>query len=208
MPRNFKHCNPQQPVSLWELVESLSFDGENPFPVRFFDKNLPLKDNQTVRVSPSLCHFKRKADGEESISSPRVDVYDTPESYIVIASVAGADPGNINVDFDPKEHELVIAGVINQSLPKAEDEYRKKYLKVGERHVGKFERKVHVPVEPQVDDENIKAKYTNGVLKVILPKIIPAGVEKKKIPVSLSDEDDQSATDEEPIVVDPEEEKQ
>jgi len=133
---------------------------------------------------------------DDSVVSPLVDVYDTPDSYIIIASVPGASPSNVEIDFDSTEHELIINGVLSTSIS---DEHRQKYLKIGERRVGKFERKVKFPAEPVVDDENIKAKYSNGVLKVTLPKVEPVQPEKRHIPISIEEdeeEEQQQPTDE------------
>jgi len=169
-----------------------------------------------ISVSPLIHRFKQSTNEngdpvEDEINvTPRVDVYDAPKSYIVVADVPGANGSTINVDFDTETNELVISGSLNHpgSLNN-ETEFRNKYLKIGERRVGKFERKIRVPVEPKVNEENIRAKFLNGVLKVSLPKVEPVVVEKKKVVVTIDDEDEseQEVIEEKPVVQEPDTEQ-
>ncbi|ANB15083.1 Hsp42p [Sugiyamaella lignohabitans] len=187
---------------IFDFVEALANDFQS-HPI--FGEENKRKKNWTgnssangISVSPRCRSWGVRSgpNGTESDSvvSPPVDVYDTPDSYTVVASVAGANASKINVDFDTTEHELIISGVINSAVS---EEHREKYLKIGERRVGKFERKVTVPAEPRVDDENIQAKYSNGVLKVILPKIQPTQAEKRRVVVSVVDDEPEESVPEE-----------
>ncbi|PWY68648.1 HSP20-like chaperone [Aspergillus heteromorphus CBS 117.55] len=101
---------------------------------------------------------------------PEVDVYDTPEFFVVHASLPGAKKDAVEVKWDPKKFELNISGVIER--PGGEEVL--KTLALDERRVGEFDRKVRLgsvaqPVEINV--EGITAEMENGVLSVKLPKV-------------------------------------
>jgi HSP20 family molecular chaperone IbpA len=159
-------------------------------------------DEDGIRVSPlfsARCGRGLGGHGGSGDASSKhsasVDVFDTPESYIIVASVPGASPSKIGVDFDHSTRELTISGETPPSLAGKNDEYRDNYLKIHERTYGEFERKITFPEEPAVDEENIQAKFSNGLLKVTVPKIEPVPVEKKKVVVTLDSDGDEELVD-------------
>lgn len=117
----------------------------------------------------------------EGSFSPRMDVYETPQEYVVVTPIAGASGQDIKIDFDPGESELTISGNLTGGT---DEEFRKKHLKIAELWRGEFERKLHVPTEIQQD--KINAKYNNGLLTVTLPKVPgrEKQAEKKRITVA------------------------
>lgn len=127
--------------------------------------------------------------------APPVDVYSLDDSYVVIASVAGAVPREITVDFNSQTHELTIGGVINSGMQNITQEDRDKRRRIGERKVGEFERVIRVPAEPAVDEERIRAKYNNGLLKVTLPKVEPPQPAKRQYEVTIDDDSDVEVVD-------------
>jgi len=92
---------------------------------------------------------------------PAVDVYEKGNNIIVKAELPGMKKDEIEVHFD--RDRLVIRGE-----KKVEEEVKGKGSIRTERYYGKFERVIPIPCE--IDEENIKASYKNGVLEVILPK--------------------------------------
>ncbi|PYH96064.1 HSP20-like chaperone [Aspergillus ellipticus CBS 707.79] len=101
---------------------------------------------------------------------PEVDVFDTPEVFVVHASLPGAKKDAVEVQWDPKKFELNISGVIER--PGGEELL--KTLALDERRIGTFDRKVRLgsvaqPVEINVD--GITAEMENGILSVKLPKV-------------------------------------
>jgi HSP20 family molecular chaperone IbpA len=117
--------------------------------------------------------------------APAVDVYSLEESYVVVASVAGAIASEITVDFNTRSHELTLGGVINSGMKNISKQDLDKRRRIAERSVGEFERTIRIPAEPAVDEDHIRAKYNNGLLKVTLPKIQPTQPEKRQYSVSL-----------------------
>ncbi|CAP93747.1 hypothetical protein E8E15_010582 [Penicillium rubens] len=113
---------------------------------------------------------------------PEVDVFDTPETFLIHVPLPGAKKEDIEVNWDPKAVELSITGVI--SRPGSEDLV--KTIALDERKVGAFERKVRLgnPANPpKVDGDAISAKLEDGVLVVEVPKTEPDDVEVKKVEV-------------------------
>ncbi|PYH44026.1 Hsp20/alpha crystallin family protein [Aspergillus saccharolyticus JOP 1030-1] len=101
---------------------------------------------------------------------PEVDVYDTPDAFIVHASLPGAKKDAVEVKWDPRKFELSISGVIERPG----DEELLKTLALDERRVGAFDRKVRLgsaahPVELNADA--IVAEMESGILSVRLPKV-------------------------------------
>jgi len=106
---------------------------------------------------------------------PAVDLYEDKDGVTVQAEL----PGMKKEDIDLKLHDgfLTISGERKQE-PKCEnaESYR------SERLLGRFHRTISLPSE--VDAEQIKATYTDGVLSVTLPKSEKA--KPKQIPVSIN----------------------
>ncbi|CAN6659771.1 hypothetical protein TRVA0_031S01794 [Trichomonascus vanleenenianus] len=143
--------------------------------------NCSKRDENRLRVSPLVSN-----NPSGSVVAPPVDVYDSEKEYVVVASLSGASESSINVDFDIKERKLTLSGSTSKSLRVDEDEaYRSANLKIGERSVGDFERIITFPKNVDVDEENLKAKLMNGVLKITVPKIPPVEPEIKRVSVTV-----------------------
>uniref|UniRef100_A0A060TF08 ARAD1D12166p n=1 Tax=Blastobotrys adeninivorans TaxID=409370 RepID=A0A060TF08_BLAAD len=121
--------------------------------------------------------------GGNGLLVPEVDLYDEPTHYTVVASVGGADPSKLHIDFNPSNNVLTLSGTVEESY-KQDDKYRI----IQERRSGSFQRSLTVPSQPKVDHEKITAKANNGVLTVTLPKVGEEEAPKtKKITVQTED---------------------
>lgn len=121
------------------------------------------------------------------VKSPALDMYDTPESVVVTAEVAGVSPEKIDLDYDAKTGQLKVSGETSYSYDSSMDddeakEHKDKYCRVSERRYGKFTRSAYIP--DNVDEDGISANVEHGVLKVTLPKKEIEKKEKKKIKVN------------------------
>lgn len=170
----------------------------SPFDFLFGD-NAPAQSSSShpndITVSPmrnSLFNFRRPEDLSKELICPQLDVYDLPDSYVVVTSIAGADPKDVDVSYDNSTKQLTVSGHI-QNMHKEED--RSRYLKIAERHVGKFERHVLIGRDAKVDEDNIRAKFKAGTLKVIIPKLVEEAPKKKQINVTMESEDDEELKD-------------
>lgn len=107
---------------------------------------------------------------------PKLEVKDTDKNYLIKAEVPGLTEKDISVSL--KDNTLVIEGE-RKTETKKED----KGHYFSEFNYGSFYRSV--PLSDEVDQENIKATYKNGILSVELPKTNTSSHSEKKIPVSL-----------------------
>jgi HSP20 family protein len=105
---------------------------------------------------------------------PRADVFDATTKYLVHVSLPGAQKPDLSVDYDAENSVLRLAGVVYR--PGIDEELNKTLVVEGRaREVGVFEREVRLgtrrsPADVQVD--KISAKLADGVLVVVLPKVI------------------------------------
>lgn len=99
----------------------------------------------------------------ETSEEPLVDLYETDTDLVFEIDLPGMDPDNISIKIF--ENLLIIEGIkrVNDRAMKTH-----KYLCM-ERSMDGFRRAVKIPVA--VNSMEGKAVYSQGVVKVILPKI-------------------------------------
>ena len=102
-------------------------------------------------------------DGEFSTWNwnPVVDIYENDEKIVIKAELPGIDKKDIVVDV--KDNVLTLKGERS-----SDDEVKKERYYRKERTFGKFERVFKLPAD--VDPEKISADYTDGILKIEIPK--------------------------------------
>jgi HSP20 family protein len=93
--------------------------------------------------------------------SPVVDVYDNGDNIVIKAELPGVDKKNIEIDL--KDHVLTLKGERSYENEVKEENYYRK-----ERAFGKFHRSFSLLAD--VDTEKIKADFSDGVLKIDIPK--------------------------------------
>lgn len=104
--------------------------------------------------------------------SPSLNVSETDSAYEVSAELPGLKPEEVNVEL--KEGSLWISGEKKEET----EEKGKTFHRIERRH-GEFRRVVQLP--GAVQEENVEARFANGVLTVTVPK---SEKEKpKRIPV-------------------------
>ena len=92
---------------------------------------------------------------------PRVDIHEEKDRFVVLADVPGVDPKDI--DITAENGVLTVRG--ERKVEKRETEAG--YERI-ERVAGAFLRRFTLP--EGANTEQIKAKQTNGVLEVTIPK--------------------------------------
>ncbi len=98
---------------------------------------------------------------EQPAWAPAMELQDTGETLVLRAQLPGVDAKD--VDIQVAKQSVAISGEYHQE-PKPEN---KGYFK-SEFRYGKFHRTVKLPVA--VDNGQVTADYTNGVLTLTLPK--------------------------------------
>lgn len=120
--------------------------------------------------------FFRPMQGSNASMRPHVahiDVIDRDHEIVVKAEVAGVDKDKL--DIQVHGNQVYISGFKEDETKKDEGKYIYR-----ERRYGEFSRTIQLPVE--VDANNGKADYKNGVLELTLPKAESA--RRHKITVS------------------------
>lgn len=92
---------------------------------------------------------------------PRVDVHEEKDRFVVLADVPGVDPKDI--DITAENGVLTVRGERRSEKHETENGYERV-----ERVSGAFLRRFTLP--EGANTESIKAKQTNGVLEVTIPK--------------------------------------
>jgi len=103
---------------------------------------------------------------------PKVDIYETPETMVLLADVPGIDENSVEVILD--KNILRIHGTVE---PVEKQERRLYYA---EYDLGDYQRTF--TLSEDVDREKIEASVKNGVLRVVLHKAAP--VVAKKIAIT------------------------
>ncbi|HUI63063.1 MAG TPA: Hsp20/alpha crystallin family protein [Steroidobacteraceae bacterium] len=92
---------------------------------------------------------------------PRVDIHEEKDRFVVLADVPGVDPKDI--DITAENGVLTVRGERRSEKRDTENGYERV-----ERVTGAFLRRFTLPEGANTD--SIKAKQTNGVLEVTIPK--------------------------------------
>lgn len=108
--------------------------------------------------------------------APAIDVYETDEKLVVEAELPGLRAEDINISLE--DDTLRITGERKFSKEVKEENYHRI-----ERAYGYFERNISLP--RKVDEEKISATFSDGVLKVELPKVEEA--KPKRIPIKVEE---------------------
>lgn len=106
---------------------------------------------------------------------PSVDVHEEPERYTVHADLPGVDAKDIQVTAD--KGVLTIRGA-----RRLETRENHKGFERLERITGDFLRQFSLPENARAED--IRARHTNGVLEVVIPKL-PV-VEPRRVSVEVN----------------------
>ena len=102
---------------------------------------------------------------------PAVDIFETPEEYVLAAEMPGCDPKGIDIQF--ASGELSIYG---RALPRQVPESG--WL-AREFEVGDYYRTFNVT--ESIDTEKIQAEYEHGILTLRLPKVEAAKPRKIEV---------------------------
>ncbi|TBE41349.1 Hsp20/alpha crystallin family protein (plasmid) [Rhizobium leguminosarum] len=106
-----------------------------------------------------------------------VDLVESDKAFELSAELPGVDAKDLDVTL--ADGVLTIKGEKNEAKEEKENDY---YL--SERRYGSFHRSLELP--RGVDSEKIEAKFSNGVLKVTLPKTPERQKNDKKITVKAA----------------------
>ena len=105
---------------------------------------------------------------------PKSDIYETEEHIFVVVDMPGVQNDNIEISLE--KNVLTVNGLITLDEPSGSS------LAFAEYESGDYERSFRL--SNQIDQGNIEAKFTRGVLRLSLPKTEAA--KKRKIEVRVA----------------------
>ena len=103
-----------------------------------------------------------------------IDVTADENQVVIQASLPGAKPEEVNVTIE--DNRLTIKGQVNS----VEESEKDRYV-IRERHSGSFYRSLALPKDLQED--NVEARFENGVLSLILPRVPEVKPQAKTIEI-------------------------
>lgn len=110
--------------------------------------------------------------------TPSIESYVKDGNFVVKAELPGIDPKDLDVSIS--DRELIVKGERKQEKDTKEENYV--YREIA---YGSFER--HFMLPEGVKSEELKAKYTNGILEVTVP--VPAITKARKIEIETPKEE-------------------
>jgi len=113
--------------------------------------------------------------GRASRAYPLINISEDHDNIYVDALAPGLEPESLNVSVTGDQ--LVLSGE-KKPLPKS---VKPELVHRSERSAGHFARSLSLSVG--VENDRVQATYTDGVLKIVLPKV--AAAKPKQIPVKL-----------------------
>jgi HSP20 family protein len=102
--------------------------------------------------------------GHERVNVPKVDVRETTEAYVLDIDLPGMTEKDVDVSF--KDQVLSITAAQKEEKPVEKNDTRKWLVR--ERALTSFAR--HFTLPNDIDAENIKAEFSNGVLTIAIPR--------------------------------------
>ena len=99
---------------------------------------------------------------DKSYSNMKCDIYEKGGDYHIEMDIPGFDKNDISIET--KDGYLIVTAEKNNEND--EEDKEKKYI-CHERTYGKYQRSFYIG---DIDTDKIEAEFTNGILKVTVPK--------------------------------------
>lgn len=122
-----------------------------------------LFDDWMERAFTGFADMDRQLYGKNGKNMMKTDVKETEDGYLVAIEMPGFDKSEISVELDKNCLTITASKDMNQE----EKDENGKYIR-RERYAGTMQRSFYVG--EGVRQEDIKAKYENGVLTLGVPK--------------------------------------
>lgn len=98
--------------------------------------------------------------GFANVNSIKADIKETEKEYVIDAEIPGVNKEDIKLEL--KDDRLTIAVEKSEETKEERDNYIRR-----ERRSGSYSRSFYVE---NVKNEDVTAKYENGILSIVLPK--------------------------------------
>lgn len=124
--------------------------------------NLMDRHNDMFDMFNNMEHWFNNWGPDFPAANMKTDVSESPKAYEVVIDLPAMDKKDISITYD---HDILTVSAHRHSLNHASD--KDGNLIMNERSYGRFSRQYRLP---DVDREQISAKYEDGTLKINLPK--------------------------------------
>lgn len=136
---------------------------------------ITLRERMDKMFEDSLARFRTPEEATmPTFWSPAVDIYETDENIVLKAELPGVDKKEVSVEV--KDNTLILKGERRREKEVKEENYHRV-----ERSYGSFMRSFSLPVT--VRQDQVKARFKDGVLEVTLPKAEEAKPKQIKVEV-------------------------
>ena len=108
--------------------------------------------------------FNAALTSDSRVWVPAIDVVEQKDAYVLYAELPGVDASQVDISFE--QNVLTVRGTKRSTLETSNDGELRVYA--AERVTGSFERSIRLP--EFVDSDKIQAEFTNGLLKISVPK--------------------------------------
>ena len=134
-----------------------------------------LMNNRWNRIFNEMMGMDETEDRFNSTWTPRVDISENENEYKVVADLPGMDKKDVNISLE--NDVLTINGRRETNREENGENFH-----LSERVYGSFNRSFNL--HNKVDQEKIRAEFTNGELTIHLPKV--EKVKPRKIEIKTS----------------------
>lgn len=114
---------------------------------------------------------------ERMMWSPAVEATETPTEYLITAELPGISPENVEVGIS--EGMLTLKG---HKLEEKKEGEKDRTFHLWERTYGEFQRNFRFPLP--VNEAKVAAEFTNGILKVTVPKMEVTPPATRTVPIA------------------------
>lgn len=150
------------------------------FELRPYNRN---HSGMTYNPFKMMDNFEREFFGEPftrffesgSLAEFKTDIRDKGDSYLLEADLPGFDKNDINLELNGDTLQIVA----ERHSEREHNDKNNDYI-CSERSYGKYVRSFDVSA---VDTDKISAKYTNGVLELLLPKKAEVKPQSRKLEI-------------------------
>jgi len=129
-----------------------------------------LQKKDSGDIFDAFSDFFRPMFYDEKLDSMKTDIKETPQSYELRIEMPGFEKENIHVSL---EEGYLTVGAERQEKEEADVRYLRKECSVS------CQRSFYVGED--IEQDNVKAKYENGILTLTVPKVAPKKIEAKTI---------------------------
>lgn len=122
--------------------------------------------NQSTRLPLQSTRSGSGSNGELTMGM-LVDCYATGDHAVVLAAMPGIHPEDANVSVD--KDTLTITGKVSGERKQQDEKGNPVAWYLSEIPRGSFERRITLPFP--IDEERVEAQFSNGMLRIVLPKL-------------------------------------